>query len=441
MKIPQSPPPIQELIGRAGPQRFFELVQQGIGPAPGGKYRHWDTLRHITPPAGLTPEEWWLAIKIARQPMRREIPLHDREGSPFHFSLPDPVLEMVHRIDSEARGQIQLPEPVTNSETKDRYILNSLIEEALTSSQLEGAVSTREQAKAMIRSGRKPIDRSERMIWNNYRAMLAISEVKDNPLTPKIVEQLHHTITKYTLPEAGSYKRLPGNGVAVYDDTTQLLLHQPPPAEEIDRRLEIMCQFANEGIPGTFLPPVLKAIILHFWLAYDHPFVDGNGRTARALFYWAMLSQGFWLFEYVSISTILRKAPARYGRSFLYTETDENDLTYFLLAQLSVICRAIDQLQAYLQRKVQEIRQTTQLLRHSAVFNHRQLALLSHALRHPGMQYTFESHRNSHRISYQTSRIDLLDLADKNLLQKQKRGRAFVFRAVPDLAKRLQETR
>lgn len=94
--------------------------------------------------------------------------------------------------------------------------------------------------------------------------------------------------------------------------------------------------------------PVIIAIVLHSWLAYDHPFVDGNGRTARAPFYWSMLSQGFWLVEFLSISSILRKAPATSSRSFLHAETDENDLTYFILYHLKVIRRAIDELRAYM---------------------------------------------------------------------------------------------
>ena len=108
---------------------------------------------------------------------------------------------------------------------------------------------------------------------------------------------------------------------------------------QLSQRMDLMCQFANEEQTGAFLHPFLKAIILHFWLAYDHPFIDGNGRTARALFYWSVLSQGFWLFEFVSISSIIHKAPIRYARSFLYTETDENDLTYFILFQLTVMRR------------------------------------------------------------------------------------------------------
>ena len=62
-------------------------------------------------------------------------------------------------------------------------------------------------------------------------------------------------------------------------------------------------------IAGGFIHPMIRSIILHFWLAYDHPFVDGNGRTARALFYWSMLRHGYWLFEFISISQIILKGP------------------------------------------------------------------------------------------------------------------------------------
>jgi len=445
MKIPQSPPDLNDIVAQIGGSRFIDLVAKlrEIGPAPEGKYRHWETLRRITPPEGLTTEEWWLTIKFARQQMSRSIPLRDKEGQAFHYSLPDPLLEMLHRVDREASGQIQLPEPVTNPQTRDRYILNSLIEEAFTSSVLEGAISTRENAKEMIRTGRKPINRSERMILNNFRAMQTIGQKKNELLTPDLVLYIHRIITQDTLGDAESYLRQPGDEIGVYDNTNNLLLHRPPLAEEIPERLEALCRFANEGNPEGFLHPLLRAITLHFWLAYDHPFVDGNGRTARALFYWSMLSQGFWLMEYVSISTILRKAPARYAKSFLYTETDDNDLTYFLLSQLRIICRAIDELQNYLTRKVREIRETTTMLKHSVELNHRQLAILSHALRHPGQRYTIESHKTSHKVAYQTARADLKDLAERQLLNTQGggrgRGKNYVFTPAPDLAKRLRE--
>ena len=403
MRIPQEPPLLQEILGRYIDQgrsdRLTEVIRMGVGPVAAGRYRHWDELRHLTPPEGLTLEEWWTGLKFARSQTGREIPLQDRDGELFSFSTPDLVLKRLHEIDRDASGRIELPEAIANPQTKDRYVQSSLIEEAVTSSQLEGAVATREQAKEMIRSGRRPVDRSERMILNNYNAMQLIGQFKDQPLSPEIVYRIHERITRETLPSdaRAPYLRQPGDGIAVYDERDDTLLHLPPQAEEIPQRLQAMCDFANGDPSDAFLHPVVKAILLHFWLAYDHPFIDGNGRTARALFYWSMLSQGYWLAEFVSISGILRKAPAKYARSFLYAETDENDVTYFIDAQLDVLRRAIDELHRYLRRKLTEVRRTEQLLRASVSLNHRQTALLTHSLRHPGTRYSIAGHQDESR--------------------------------------------
>lgn len=443
MKLPQTPPTFaQSIESLSDPERLRQVLSLGAGPAPGGRYRHWHTLRHVAPPDGFSSEEWWAAIKFARLTIRRELPIRDSLGQPFFYSMPDPVLQMLHEIDRDASGRIALPEQITNPQTRDRYIQSSLIEEAITSSQLEGAATTRDQAKQMIRSGREPRDRSERMILNNYRAMKFISTLKDQPLSQEMISDIHARITEGTFADTARppYFRVPGDGIAVYDERDNTLLHQPPNAEEIGERMAAMCAFANDPDSPGFLHPVLKAIILHFWLAYDHPFIDGNGRTARALFYWSMLSDGFWLTEFLSISSILRAAPASYGRAFLYTETDENDLTYFILYQLGVVVRAIAQLHEFLAKKTGEIRRTEQLVRTSIALNHRQIAVLGHALRHPGQRYTIESHKTSHRVTYQTARSDLLDLESKGLFSKSKSGRAFVFCAVPDLHERLAGT-
>lgn len=443
MKIPATPPRFDALVESvfSGERRRVVIDLIGdIGTTSDGKYRHWDTIRRMKPPHGLQIEEWWFLIKMARNSMRREVPLRDKAERLFHYTLPDPVLEMLHRIDRDASGKIELPERAMNPETRDRYIVNSLIEEAITSSQLEGAATTREVAKEMIRAGRRPRDESEQMIMNNFRAMQQIRQFVGEPLSTQKVLDIHRVLTHNLLNAKRKAFRQPGDGVGVYSGTGELL-HKPPPAEEIEERLARMCAFANEDETETdyFLHPVLKAIILHFWLAYDHPFVDGNGRTARALFYWFMLSRGFWLFDYVSISTILKKAPAKYGRSFLYTETDESDLTYFLLAQVQVIGQAIDELHQYLQRKISQMQETEALLRPSAALNYRQIALLSHALRHPGQQYTIASHQQSHDVAYQTARTDLLDLEEKGLLLKRKISKTFVFKPEVDLAERLTQ--
>lgn len=164
---------------------------------------------------------------------------------------------------------------------------------------------------------------------------------------------------------------------------------------------------------------------------------DGNGRTARALFYREMLAQGYWLFEYVSISGLLLRAPVQYAMSFLRTETDTNDATYFLLYQLGIMRRAVEELLAYLARKMAEVRETASLLRRTDL-NNRQIALLTHALRHADGVYTVHSHATSHRVTRQSARNDLLDLEAGGFLQRRTIGRRFEFLPAQDLAARAQ---
>jgi Fic family protein len=364
----------------------------------------------------------------------------DKCGNPFSFGLVDPLPEYLHHIDSFARGVIQQPEPVINPETRDTYLARSLIEESITSSQLEGASTTRDVAKKMIREGRAPRDRSERMIFNNYRTMQHILDLKDREITRDLLFEIHRMATDETLddPSAAGRFRRPEEEVVVGDDQGAIF-HAPPPAGELDRRVDEMCAFANGQTPAAFVHPVIRSMILHFWLAYDHPFVDGNGRAARALFYWSMLRRGYWLFEYITISKIILKAPAKYGRAFLYSETDNSDLTYFLLYHSDVVRRAIDELHDYVARRARQLAEAQKDLRGLTVLNYRQRELIGHALRHPGQHYSIEHHRNSHKVVYETARTDMLDLADRGLMIKKKVGKTWSFTPAPDLAVRLRQ--
>jgi Fic family protein len=440
MRRPAPPPDVAILLDKAIEDSRLSSIFQSINASSGGPYLHWHKLRYHEPPGDLTPEEWWLGLKLNRRTQYKTVPLEDKSGQPFQYLLADPIPARLHQIDLGAGGLIQMPEQITNPEAKDRYYVGSLIEEAITSSQIEGAATTRRVAKEMIRAGRAPRDRSERMILNNYRTMRRISELKNEPLTPNLVFEIHRRVTEGTLDDpsaAGRFRSDKKEEKVVVDDVYGEVYHDPPPASELENRMDRMCSFANGESPAGFIHPAIRSIILHFWLSYDHPFIDGNGRTARALFYWSMLRHHYWLCEYISISRIIHKAPMKYQRAFLYTETDQNDLTYFILYHLDVMHRAVDELHDYIRRKTSELRRIESELRGVIVLNHRQRALISHALRHPNQIYTIESHRLSHNVVYETARRDLHDLAERGLLDPVKAGKTWLYTPVADLEKKL----
>lgn len=412
-------------------------------PRTSRRYLHWDKLRHLEPPPGLTPDQWWLQLKLARRGSWRELPLEDRDGRPFGYTLPDTVLRSLHEIDQLPARMIDAATP-SEREARRRFLANSLMEEAIRSSQLEGAATTRPKAKELLVSGRRPRDRGERMIANNYRALEFMREEMGGRLTPETICELHRVLTAGTLddPEAAGRLQLPGEPrIEVTDRGREQTLHIPPPAEELPDRMRLLCAFANgDAADDSFVHPVVRAILVHFWLAYDHPFVDGNGRTARILFFWSMRSSGYRLAEYLPISRLIRAAPAQYIRAFLESETDEGDTTYFLLHQLRVIERAGRDMRRHFDREWAERNEAKRMLGGVDALNGRQQVLLTHAIKHPGHSYTFGGHARSNRVTHETARADLGGLAERGLLVRRREGRGYVFEPPADLPDRLKES-
>jgi Fic family protein len=445
MKIPDTPPPFDRLMKEviAEPKDFIRIMEAGVWKATieGEKYVHWDRLRHHTHPKRITTEQWWAAIKMARRSISRVLPSQSTKHEPFTIAFTDPLHRYLSEADRDFGGRVSIPQALENPDTRDRYRISASIEEAVTSSQLEGATTTRKVAVEMLRTGRQPTDKSERMIYNNYRAIRFIRKIQDQPLTPNVVMELHSIVTDQTLDDPNDAGRLRTKEVAVYGSgpDENVVYHVPPQWTELPKRLQALCDFANEKTElDFFLHPIVRAILLHFGLAYDHPFMDGNGRTARALFYWSMARSRYWLCEYLSISHFIKKAPAEYALSYLYTETDDNDTTYFVLSQLGILKKALEALHDFVRVKMRAMNRAQKILRQSQAFNHRQLALLGHAMQHPDATYSARGHATSHDVSTVTARADLVGLAKAKLLVPVRAGVGFIYTVPPDMEERLE---
>ena len=230
MKMPPPLPSLQDLLDEGQFERIPDLFASNIGKIPENKYLHWSKLRYLDPPEGFSNEEWWIAIKIVRKSVRHALPLDDKMGRPFSFSDSGYLFRMLHEVDRDASGRIELPADVVTADSRNRYLVNSLIEEAITSSQLEGAATTRRVAKEMLRSGRRPRDRSERMIVNNYRAMEFVRDLVREDLSVPMLLELQRILTEDTLDDPGAVGRfrLPSDRVYVMDRRDGTVLHEPP---------------------------------------------------------------------------------------------------------------------------------------------------------------------------------------------------------------------
>lgn len=407
------------------------------------KYIYWDKFKYYKIPGKIKASEAWNLLKITRQTQLMRFPLNDIRGHAFSYWLPDVSQKSLHEIDFFSAGQLASETPIRQShDTKQRYIISSLMDEAIASSKIEGAASTRKKAKELLRTGRKPVSTFEKMIVNNYRTIRKIRNLKDEKLTPEMIIELQSLLTDGTLDDPKDSGRLRDTDDVRVVDSSGNILHEPPLAKELPERIKLICEFANSNKHDLrYIHPVIKAILLHFWLAYDHPFADGNGRTARAIFYWYMLSNGYWLFEYLSLSSEILKNQKQYEKSYLYSEQDGLDATYFITYNLRIIEKALSGLHGYIKRKQEEQKQITDLLSGNlkVKLNIRQKILLRHALDNQRFIYTIESHQNSQGVAYPTARSDLLELTKHKLLILDESNKQLRFSVPNDLLDRLKK--
>ena len=389
------------------------------------EYPYWSKLKYQAREQRLGAEQLWVATKYYRQLQAEVLTLHDR----FYLNVPAKLQHALHQLDMHCGGNLQsYLGPLPNS-LKDRFIISSLLTEAFSSSTLEGAVSTRDRAKELIRQGKKPRTKDERMIVNNYLAMEFLRAHRNDDLTSELLMELHDILSKDPLDQgrAGQY-RDGTQEIYIHDDLEGEMVYLPPPAEQVVPRMEELIRFFNyrqgqntADLPWaqklTFVHPILQATIIHFMVGYIHPFADGNGRMARALFYWHMLRNGYWMAEYLSISQVILQSKHQYYRAFLEVEQDENDLTYFLLYHTKALLKAFESLKAYLERqlKKQRIDLADQAARLGVT--PRQAEMLS-AIDKSANIWTVQQTATYLTVSENTARAELNALTDKGLLER-----------------------
>jgi Fic family protein len=332
-----------------------------------GRYLHWSQFKWRVD-KGDDVELAWKTVLFKRGLNLKHTGLQDPGGISFTYNIPASMESKLYHLDKLAGGNVgSIEESAASDSLQNRFLVSSLImEEAITSAQLEGASTTREVAKKMLEEEREPIDEDERMILNNFLLLKHAERKAGEPLTIDLILEFHYFATFKTSENnvvPGSFRE--ANDIYIEDGDGNIA-HRPPDFKLIEDRLRSLCAFANidhtSESGSSFMHPILKAIILHFFIGYEHAFRDGNGRTARALFYWFMLKSDYKLFKYVSISKLLRENPRDYGESFLYTERGHNDLTYFIYYQLDIIIQAFNDLKSYLENKVSDFQKITALL-------------------------------------------------------------------------------
>ena len=374
-------------------------------------YEYWDKAKYKKLPEGFTPQMLWANVKASR--LRSMIPVWNKYS--INLCVTSQMQRLCHEFDMKF-GSFWEVEGDTQSSEKKYYLSSSLMEEAIYSSKMEGASTTRIVAKDMLRKKKSPQNKSQQMIVNNYNTIQYIVEHKDEPLTEELLLTIHRLMTEKTLdnPEdAGRFRT--NDKVVVADMVEGDIIYTPPSFQEIPEFVESLCDFFNNDNPRTFIHPIIRGIIVHFMLAFMHPFIDGNGRTARALFYWYMLKEGYKLTEYMSISRVIAKSKSNYEKAFRYVENDGNDMGYFVAYNLGALEISFQQLRDYIQRKQREKSAASSFMMAGNI-NQRQALVLQRLKEEPGTIFTVKDVQEQFSVSSMTARKDLSDLVKQGYM-------------------------
>lgn len=376
----------------------------------------------------------WYGLTFKRmsmsQPTQIKVTNTDRT---FRWVETSFIKKTLHDFDMLVGGNSFSASYQTDQASRDFFVRKNLIEEAIASSQLEGAAVTRTEAKRLINNKRKPISKSEQMVLNNYRTILKIeNDIKNYPLSKEILLQLHQEMTKNTLDDetqSGRWRQDDDQIVIQgFIDGEEQILYTPPDAATLQQELDRFLRYANneDEDQTTFTHPVIKALLLHFWFAYLHPFCDGNGRLSRSIFFWYLLRYNYYLVGYVPISTLLKDSPGQYRDAFLYTEQYEDDLTYFIdynLTKITESMQAFNNHVAAVKKKREQADKLTPDLR----LNDRQKQIINHFINKPTEPITSHRHAAFHQITWLTANKDLKELQTAGYLMSEKRSREVIY--------------
>ena len=412
--------------------KFFEKVNEP-------RYLYWDDLKYKTPPKGLSPEEYWFLVRQFRTLASRKTSIKAESGDYFKWlRLPD-VDEFLHTIDMSSGGQIFTTMEVLSGSNKQKFISRGIIEESIASSQLEGAHTTRQAAKEMLTEKREPRNKDERMILNNYNTMLKLDQdYKNQQLSEEILFELHRMLTQGTIPEAdqGRFRKdkdqvVVQGSIGVHEYVT----HVPPKEKFVEEDIKRLIDYVNDVDNERFVHPIIKAIFIHFWFGYLHPFVDGNGRLARALFYWYLLRKNYWTFMYLPISTVIKLAPVQYAMAYIYSEQDSYDATYFFDFHIRKIMQSLKGFNDYVSRKISENKEIDRVVSKDMKLNDRQKYLVHHLISDDSAYTTATSHATLNNISRQTAASDIKYLESMGLVTSSREGKYIKYFASKKLSR------
>ena len=369
-------------------------------------------------PVSMPISKVWPELQKARKEKSKKLPLHAIDGAPFWWVLTDGIIQESEEVISLARRELVFERPEYKVAFEE-----AVMDEAVYSSVIEGAFTTRKEAHDFIREGRAPKNKSEQMIKNNYEALTYVLENIDVPITEKTVFDIYALVTKDTLAVDVPTDRYRNEGVYVRSSRGEIV-HTAPAAEKVPAMMSALLDF----IATSELSPLIKASVAHFYFVYVHPFVDGNGRTARALSYMMLLQAGYDFFRYFSISGVIADERAKYYKAIKDVEDDDFDMTYFIDYYTGMLARAVKAMEERLVNKVIIQEKLDHLKADGA--NDRIITGAEWLLTSPNLSVTIKAWQKKFGVVLETARQDLFKLEKAGIVKRKLVKRRYEFEVI-----------
>ncbi len=254
----------------------------------------------------------------------------------------------------------------------------------------------------------------------NYRNVIAW--IDQRPVK-KIQEELNLD-TLLVLHKLTMQKLLPEEQVAVFRDKQVIVrgaadgqvVFRPPVAVEVPYLIEDFFIWINSQA-ATELHPIFRAAIAHYYLVYVHPFVEGNGRVARAFATLVLYSAGYDFKRFFALEEYFDSDVEAYYQALLSVQqNDQKDLTYWLEYFAYGLALEIDKVKQKVLKLSQDLKIQRELGQQVAL-SERQIILLE-VLQNQGQMTSEDAQKALPNVSVDTILRDLKDLIAKNVVQK-----------------------
>jgi Fic family protein len=207
----------------------------------------------------------------------------------------------------------------------------ALILEAHHTTHIEGTQLTLEQSKKVLQgekpSNTDPDDVKELINYRNAFDLVSDYLDSDRPVTEGLIREIHKSLVKNVRGNSaapGEYRKIQNY---VVNTSTGETIYTPPPAYEISSLMQELVDYINTT---KEVHPVLVSGIAQFQLVHIHPFLDGNGRTARLLSTLCLYLKGYDFKKLFTISEYYDRNRAEYYKAIQDVRNNAMDMTGWL---------------------------------------------------------------------------------------------------------------